>query len=112
MAKRTAGNSPKALDRSEPLRLYRELQFQAYLNSDWSLPSPTVKGRRKKRKPVPVDFEHKRTESHHEDSGSITFYETRGVRYSSVNFLFSDFDETLAYQPSYCRHIRIVSRSR
>ena len=98
MAKRTAGNSPKALNRSEPLKLYRELQFQASLNSDWFLPSPTVKGRRKKREPVPVDFKHNRTESHHEDSGSITFYETRGVRYSSVNFLFSDFEETLPYR--------------
>ena len=85
MAKRKAGNLL-------PLRLYRELEAQADS-------SPTVKkGRRNKRKPViPVNFEHKRKQCYHEDHGSITFNETRGVRYSSVDFVFSEFEETLPY---------------
>jgi hypothetical protein len=96
VAKRTAGNLPESWVRSEPLRrLLRESNAPAGLDSD--LPRPSVKkGSRKKRGSVPVDLEHRRAQSEHEESGSITFYETRGVRDSSVTFLFSDFEGTLS----------------
>lgn len=50
----------------------------------------------KKRGYAPMEMEHKRTNSEHEESGSTTFYETRGVRDTSNVFLFGDFAETLA----------------
>lgn len=43
---------------------------------------------------TPTVFEHKRSQSEHEESGSISFYEHRGVRDASNLFLFSDFAET------------------
>lgn len=50
---------------------------------------------RKKRKASSV-FNHRRTKSEHEESGSVTFYETRGIRDSSETFLFSDFEDTFS----------------
>jgi hypothetical protein len=48
----------------------------------------------KKRAYAPIEIEHRRTESEHQESGSITFYETRGVRDSNTLFLYSDFNDT------------------
>ncbi|WP_316206311.1 MULTISPECIES: hypothetical protein [unclassified Bradyrhizobium] len=51
----------------------------------------TKKKRRSLRR---VELQHGRAQSEHKESGSVTFYETRGVRDASTNFLFSDFEET------------------
>jgi hypothetical protein len=48
------------------------------------------------RSPAPVELDHKHAQSEHAESGSITFYETRGIRDSNVIFLFSDFEKTLS----------------
>jgi hypothetical protein len=44
----------------------------------------------------PTEFEHRRSQSEHQDSGSITFYEKRGLREEETLFPFS-LDETLDY---------------
>jgi hypothetical protein len=49
-----------------------------------------------RRAPAPVELDHKRAQSEHAESGSINFYETRGIWDSDVIFLFSDFEETLS----------------
>jgi hypothetical protein len=52
--------------------------------------------KKKSRKLAPVEFDHRRVQSEHKESGSITFYETRGARDSSVTFLFSELETTLS----------------
>ena len=51
---------------------------------------------KKKPKLAPAELELRRTQSEHEESGSIIFDETRGVRNSSETFLFSDLEDTLS----------------
>lgn len=42
----------------------------------------------------PVEFEHRRSERLHSASDSVTYREVRGARVSSMDFLFSDYEET------------------
>jgi hypothetical protein len=77
--------SARRLLRSSPAQITREA-------------IPNRKGekiRAKKQRKKAEAFEHRRSRSEHQESGSVSFYEVRGVRDSRMTFLFSDFEETL-----------------
>ncbi|SFJ72203.1 hypothetical protein SAMN04487925_110216 [Bradyrhizobium sp. cf659] len=94
MAKKPTGNLPESWARSESLRRL----LRSSKTAREAAPSREVGKTRSKKKGRPslAKFDHRRSQSEHAESGSITFYETRGVRDSSETFLFSDFEETLS----------------
>jgi hypothetical protein len=94
MTKRAAGDLPESWLRSSKFR--RRLRGASIRNRVHNYHSAAKKTGSRKRGYAPVEMEHKRTESGHQADGSITFYETRGVRDSSTTFLFSDFDDTFS----------------
>jgi hypothetical protein len=62
------------------------------LNEAWP-----IRKRRLSASPAkPSVMEHKKAESEHKDTGSISFYETRGVRDASNTYIFADLDETFS----------------
>jgi hypothetical protein len=94
LAKRAGGDLPESSLRSSNFR--RRLQYASIRNRVHNRHGAAKKMGSRKRGYAPVEMEHKRTEGEHQADGSITFYETRGVRDSSTTFLFSDFDETFS----------------
>jgi hypothetical protein len=92
LAKATTGKLPESWVRAGPLR--RLLRTSE--GNRAAIPARTEKVSKKGRKSARVEFDHRRVRSEHEESGSVSFYETRGVRDSSETFLFSDFQETFS----------------
>jgi hypothetical protein len=94
LAKRSAGDLPDSWLRSAKARqLLRDASRSNRIHQNDGTSKKTGAN---KRGYAPLVMEHKRTQSEHQESGSITFYETRGVRDASNVFLFGDFDETLS----------------
>ena len=93
MTKRTAGDLPESSLRSSKFR--RRLRDASIRNRVHNNHNAAKKTGSRKHRYVPVEMEHKRTESKHQTAGSITLYETRGVR-DSTTFSFSDLDDTLS----------------
>jgi len=93
MTKRTAGDLTESSLGSSKFR--RRLRGASIRNRVHNNHSAEKKTGSRKRRYAPVEMEHKRTESKHQADGSITLYETRGVR-DSTTFSFSNLDDTLS----------------
>lgn len=94
MAKKETGDLPESWVRSSKFR--QALRDASSSHRTFNYHGAAKKTRARKRRYAPVEMEHKRAQSEHQESGSTTYYETRGVRDSVTTFLFSDFDETFS----------------
>jgi hypothetical protein len=91
MTKRAAGDHPESWLRSSKfLQGVQNASIRNRVHNSAAKKTGSRTGRY-----APAEMEHKRTKNKHQADGSITFYETRGVR-DSTTFSFSDFDDTFS----------------